>query len=69
MRRWKPGVRELGVDLVSAENTYATEKVILEVELEVGVLLDGAEDLSYIISIASKQPHNSEHTLTPSAVT
>lgn len=29
------------------ENTYATEEVILEVELEVGVLLDGAEDLAY----------------------
>ena len=52
-----------------AENTYATEKVILEVELEVSVLLDGAKDLLYIVSIASKQPHSSEHTLTPSAVT
>jgi len=40
-----PGVCKLRVDLASAENTYATKKVILEVELEVGMLLDGAEDL------------------------
>jgi len=30
----------------AGRGTYATEEVVLEVELEVGVLLDGAEDLS-----------------------
>jgi hypothetical protein len=69
LRQWKPGGCEFDVDSGSAENTYATEKVILEVELEVGVLLDGAEDLLYIVSIASKRTYSSEHTLTPSAVT
>lgn len=28
--------------------TYATEKVFLEVELDVGVLLDSAEDLEMV---------------------
>jgi hypothetical protein len=42
---------ELGVDLVQAENTYATKKVILEVELEVGVLLDGLEDLNIWLAL------------------
>ena len=46
------GVCELGADPGNAKNTYATEKVILEVELEVSVLLDGAEDLLCIVSIA-----------------
>ena len=49
-RRWKPGVCELGVDPGSAENTYATKKVILEVELEVGVLLNGAKDLTALLA-------------------
>jgi hypothetical protein len=40
-----PRVCELDVDNGTTENTYATKKVILEVELEVGVLLDGTEDL------------------------
>lgn len=31
------------------ENTYATKEVILEVELEVGVLLDGAKDLVILL--------------------
>ena len=54
MHQWKPGVCELDVEPISAKNTYATKKVILEVELEVGVLLDGAEDLLKIVSIAVK---------------
>jgi hypothetical protein len=41
----------LDVDLVETENTYATKKVILEVELEVGVLLDGFEDLSILLAL------------------
>jgi hypothetical protein len=44
---------ELDVDLVEAENTYATKKVILEVELEVGVLLDGLEDLGVITRLGT----------------
>jgi hypothetical protein len=36
---------------VEAENTYATKKVILEVELEVGVLLDGLEDLGISLAL------------------
>jgi hypothetical protein len=43
--QWMPRVCELDVDNGTTENTYATKKVILEVELEVGVLLDGTEDL------------------------
>ena len=31
--------------LVTEGQTYATEEMVLEVELEVGVLLDGAKDL------------------------
>jgi hypothetical protein len=42
---------ELDVDLVEAENTYATKKVILEVELEVGVLLDSLEDLDMLLAL------------------
>jgi hypothetical protein len=42
---------ELCVDVVEAENTYATKKVILEVELEVGVLLDGLEDLNALLAL------------------
>jgi hypothetical protein len=42
---------ELCVDVVEAENTYATKKVILEVELEVGVLLDGLEDLNVLLAL------------------
>jgi len=32
--------------------------MILEVELEVGVLLDGAEDLQYVVSIARERSHS-----------
>jgi hypothetical protein len=32
-------------------DTYATEEVILEVELQVGVLLDGAEDLIELLAL------------------
>lgn len=35
--------------MVFRRERYATEEVILEVELEVGVLLDGAEDLAYVL--------------------
>ena len=42
---------EFGIQPVSDENTYATEKVILEVELEVGVLLDGLEDLRVSLAL------------------
>lgn len=42
---------EPDVDLFEAENTYATKKLILEVELEVGVLLNGAEDLNVLLAL------------------
>jgi hypothetical protein len=51
LRRLMPRGCELDVDLVEAENTYATKKVILEVELEVGVLLDGLEDLGISLAL------------------
>lgn len=46
-----PSHCELNVDPLEAENTYATKKVILEVKLEVGVFLDGAEDLSGLLAL------------------
>jgi hypothetical protein len=52
-----PRVCELDVDLVEAKNTYATKKVILEVKLEVGVLLDGLEDLNIMLALLK-----SDHT-------
>ena len=54
MHRLRPRKCKSDVGFVDAKNTYATKKVILEVELEVGVLLDGAEDLLKIVSIAVK---------------
>jgi hypothetical protein len=49
--------------------TYATEEVVLEVELEVGVLLNGAEDLKSVVRESWIYGGNDAHTLTPSAVT
>jgi hypothetical protein len=35
--------------LVTEGQTYATEEMVLEVELEVGVLLDSAKDLKSVL--------------------
>jgi hypothetical protein len=49
--------------------TYATEEMVLEVELEVCVLLDSAKDLKSIVRKSRLYMSSVARTFTPSAVT
>jgi hypothetical protein len=49
--------------------TYATEEMVLEVELEVCVLLDSAKDLKSIVRKSRLYTSSVARTFTPSAVT
>jgi hypothetical protein len=42
-------VKRIGIEMVG--QAYATKEMVLEVELDVGVLLDGAEDLKNAVRV------------------